>query len=352
MRLFLAAVALAPLLACDLADAFTLAGDHVDVVIDPGLEPCGDLVGHMDRFVELVAARWDVDLAPVHYTYHWQTYANYLTSGCRLERAACAMPLDVYSYKAPLDHELVHLVSFSVGRPPAFFIEGAAMVFELRDELPMLDIVPGPEDVRVAMTARAPLSFERYNLGGAYTRFLIDRHGMPAYLDFYASLRGSADIDEIAATHADIFGEPLDDTIAAFDAGGRDCSLAAYNFKLVECGGPPLAWDGDVLTTHHDLSCAGDEAIGWFGLNDRSRVYANFVVEAPGLFELSLAASSVDVELASCGGCDAPPAISFRAGDGPRRVELAAGAYYLLMSGPLILDQAATVRLGRVSEPW
>ena len=107
------------------------AGVYIDLEIDAGLEPCGDLVGHMDRFIELIAGVLEVDLADRRYGYRWLTPESYLDSGCSDGSLGCAIDDTAVALSAPLDHELVHVVSFAVGRPPSFFMEGLAVVFGL-----------------------------------------------------------------------------------------------------------------------------------------------------------------------------------------------------------------------------
>lgn len=341
---------LALLLACDPPGPTVLSGEHIDLVIrDPSLAPCGDVVGHLDRFIKLMADRWHIDLADVRYTYTWYSQADYLASaGCPDRTTGCARGDHARAYVAPMDHEVAHVLSFERGHPPPFFTEGAAVAFELPLTLRGLQDRPG--DAPIADVLTGLLAHEHYPLAGAYTRFLIDRHGMPTYLELFASLERDADADEIAAVHADLFGEPLADTIAAFDAERRDCDFARFNFKMFECSGEPLAWDGDVLTTRRDLACDAPGVVGPFVVDNVSRLYATFVVDAPGLFDLSLAGdpAGVGLTLASCGGCGAPAPLTLRFGDGPVRLELFAGQYYLLLTGSLSQPSAAAVRLARV----
>lgn len=345
-----ALLALATQLACDPAPPTVLVGEHIDLVLqDPALAPCGDLVGHMDRFVALMAERWQVDLTRTRFTFSWYDAVHYLESAqCPPMTTGCARPDIARAHAAPMDHELAHVVSFEVGRPPPFFTEGAAVAFEL--PLVTTGLTDRPGDAQIADVLVGVLASEHYNLAGAYTRFLIDRHGMPAYLDFYASLGRDDPADVIADVHADMFGEPLADTVAVFDETRRACDFAGFNFKMFECSGDPLAWDGDVLTVRRDLSCDANGVIGPFAVDHVSRLYTNFTVDAPGLFDLSIAADplTAGVTIAGCGGCGTPGPQSFRSADGPHRIQLAAGHYYLLMTGSLTQDTAAAVRLARV----
>lgn len=340
------------LLACDPVGPRVLSGDHIDIVLDPGVEPCGDLVAHMDRFIALVADRWHVDLADQRYSFHWYAPNSFLVdAGCPAGTAGCAHPTLASAASAPLDHELVHLVSFAVGRPPPFFIEGAAVAFELTNTLVPGDVLPGTAYIQGLLTAD-PLPADAYPLAGAYTRFLIDRHGLPAYLDFYASMDRSADPSEVAAVHADLFAEPIAATIAAFDAERRACDFARFNFKLFECSGDPLAWDEHSLVVRRDLACDADDVVGPFYYGRESRLYAAFDLTTPGAFTLSLASDpgGAALTLGACGGCDSAAPVTVRAGAGPQRIDLAAGRHYLLLTGSAAQDVTAALHLERVPD--
>jgi hypothetical protein len=331
-------------------------GEHIDVEIEEGLEPCGDLVGHMDRYIEAMAERWQVDLSDRRYTFRWYTEETYhLVAGCSEGSAGCAGGEVARSYLAPLDHELAHLVSFAVGHPPSFFSEGAAVAFDSPRGYGSLYGPIGPLPIEPQLVlARIP--GEVYVLAGAYTRHLIDRFGLAAYLEFYADLERSADLDTIAAAHEAWFGEPLDVTIAAFDAGRRDCEQDRFSFKLLECAAPAVRWRGDSLTLRRGLSCAEDDVVGPFvpdgpGLNgSRASALGSFEVPVAGLYELSAVSDEprATITLGSCGGCEAMSPVALQVGDGPQRLALAAGPHYFRLDASTEDDTTLTLQLRRV----
>lgn len=326
------------------------AGVHIDLEIEPGREPCGDLVGHMDRFLELVADVWNVDLDGRHYTYRWYTDEGFQDeAGCRDGTIGCASSSTVRATAAPMDHELVHLVSFAVGHPPPFFTEGAAVAFELPVWFTETGL-PGPSPIADHLTV--PVTSGRdYLLAGAYTRYLIDHFGMLAYLEFYASLDDDADRETIAAAHAAAFAEPLGDSIAIFDAERRDCELERFRFKLFECAAPPVAWTGDTLTLRRSISCADDDVVGPFLDDASARAYASFTVAKAGLFELSAASDErgwTTVKLGSCGGCESASPVTLHLGLGPQRVALEAGPHYFELNATADGDTQLSLQLRRI----
>lgn len=334
--------------ACADEEFIVEAGVHIDLEIEPGREPCGDLVGHMDDFIELVADAWQVDLDGRRFTYRWLSEATYRReSPCGETSVGCAGSELAWGFAAPIDHELVHLVSFAVGRPPSFYVEGAATAFEL--PLSALRSTVSPAPIADVLT-KDDLSSAEYLLAGNFTRHLIDRFGMPAYLEFYGSLEHSADLDTIAAAHEAAFAEPLTDTIAVFDAMRRDCKYDQFRLKLFECAAAPLAWEGDTWTLRRSLSCADDDVVGPFD-GARATTYASFDVAEPGLHEVSAVSDGigVNVRLGSCGGCEAPPAASVFSGAGPRRIHLEAGPHYLKLDTALD-DTIVSLRLRRIAD--
>ena len=117
-------------------------------------------------------------------------------------------------------------------------------------------------DIQEILARGEPLEWTYYLLAGKFTRYLIERHGLDAYIEFYSMITREDALPEIEAAHAEQFGESLTETIVAFDAEGRGCSADRVRFKLVECGAPPIAWDGDSLLLRRALACGDADVVG------------------------------------------------------------------------------------------
>lgn len=324
-------------------------GDHIDVIIDEGLEPCGDLAEHMDRFIELAAASWDVDISKHRYTFHWYEQSAFgQDAGCPEGSLGCASGSLARSYAAPVDHELVHLITAEVGRPPSFFLEGAAVAFELPVTFDME--LPGEASVE-ELIAATHLPFSSYVVAGAFTRFLIDRHGMADYRGFYASLNSTDGLPEVRATHAAVFGEPLSATIAAFNTERRDCEQDRFRFKLIECASVPILWETDSLTMRRTMSCDEDGVIGPFWFREQARSFATFEVEKPAVYEFSVIGDDGGtITVGSCGGCEAEPPQTSSNAVGPRNIRLGAGRHYLQFTTGVTGTTALSLRLQKVAD--
>ncbi|MCY1006158.1 hypothetical protein OV079_11410 [Nannocystis pusilla] len=176
-------------LACDPLPPVRHEGVHVRVAPDPGLELCGGTLAHMDDFVARVSAEFGVDppLGDDRFTYYWLDPEDFgKRTPCPDAVAGCAVYDGVYSKVAPLDHELVHSVSFAYGVGPQIFVEGLARAYEgleaWRSPQPQR-----PRDVWKFVSANwiAPLD---YDVAGAFTSYLIARFGLDVFLSMYAGL--------------------------------------------------------------------------------------------------------------------------------------------------------------------
>jgi len=188
-----------------------LEGQYVRVAADPGLEPCGGTLAHMDAFVARVAEEFGV--APPtgndRIKFYWLEESR-VKRKCRREVEGCALgSKKVYSKKAPLNHELVHSLAARWGRHPPFFQEGLAVAFEglgkgvaLELEYLVWEDVSSVE-VEADMLSAESLDVD-YATAGAFIHFLVERHGTGAVLSTIKRL-------PVKASRADING--------AFQAG-------------------------------------------------------------------------------------------------------------------------------------
>jgi hypothetical protein len=146
--------------------------------------------------------------------------------------------VEVYNDTEKLDpfHETTHILSASLGNPPAIFSEGLATYMSERLGAPPLKIFGGGESSlyeRVRQLKKdgqwIPLpelltytdigSEESqpviaYPEAGAFVRFLIDTYGRDKFLEAYSSLHNTADEDARRQNHDDlrrIYGKSVPD---------------------------------------------------------------------------------------------------------------------------------------------
>ena len=253
-------LALALPLACEEPDAPQspyYAGAHLVVWASDGLEACNGTFPYMEAWLSAFRDRIGQPDSAVRHTFYWKSPEEFEASPC-VDAVACAFPRSdvIYSSYVPAEHELVH--TELEGRPPSLLREGAAEVFGSTDHI---DIVNRPSIE--ALADEHQILGPDYQAAGRFSRFLIDRFGIDAYLDLYTGLDPNAGREGIAAGVADILEADLSSVVADFEQQ-RACRQEAWRFYDVECSVLPLEpWqDADHWSTTVDLACDAPDVIG------------------------------------------------------------------------------------------
>jgi hypothetical protein len=130
------------------------------------------------------------------------------------------------------NHEIVHLFAAPIGRPSDFFNEGLAVAFQTDPPAGRLDAWFNGQEVHAACRdylrdGRLPLPVAdyvttpafrglsdqvlSYRYAGSFVRFLVDRHGLAAVLDFVRRAGGRDESQATIRARADaVFGRSLD----------------------------------------------------------------------------------------------------------------------------------------------
>lgn len=351
----------AALAGCNLPDV-QQEGAHVRLAADPGLALCGDVVGHMDRFIALLAD--ELGRPPPtgrdRITYYLLRPGDFgERTICVADRGGCSVGGDVFATAGPADHELVHALTWDDGISAAFFLEGLAVAYEPPlVESDYVDIEPvSPRAIADAIGARERgwLPDDLYFLAGAFTAFLIEKRGVAAYLRVYQRLQLEDGPGLVSRVLAEELGATLPALAAEFDATRRDCPAIAFKRKLVECSAPELAWDGERLAEFRTLDCADADALGPFNAGTLV-AHRTLVVPADASYTIAAVGDATGedggvanvVDLIRCGGCDDFAWAQARAGAAPTTVALTAGTYALRFRGPASAATGVGVRVLRV----
>lgn len=347
---------------CGLPDV-DLEGAHVRLAMESGLTPCGDATGHMDRFVELVAAELGVSppTGDDRVVYYWLHAGDFAARNlCGEGAAGCADSDTIYANSFPIDHELVHSLTARFGSMPLFFAEGLAVAYQLpapgyEDDAALADI-----SIAEAIEARegTHLEYELYALAGAFVAFLIEREGVDAAVGAISEmgwLNSSSAVSDVLAAE---LGASLDELAAEFEATRRRCSPSGYRRKLFECSAPEIAWDGALWAGHRTMDCDMDDVIGPFA-SDTLASYRTITVPADAMYELTVIGDSAPgsgqsanaVTLLRCGGCDGHIEETISAGEASVRLPLTAGRYSLRFTGPVGAASGVGLRVERVEAP-
>lgn len=331
-------------------------GEHVRVAADPGLELCGGTLAHMDDFVVRVAAEFGVEppTGDERFTYYWLDAEDFgRRTPCPDYVGGCAFQRDVYAKSAPLNHELVHSVSFAYGVGPQIFVEGLARAYEGlgsgREAQPMR-----PRNVWSFIDANwiSPLN---YDVAGSFTSYLVARFGLTDFLAVYRQLGVVSRHRAIDREFRDGLGVPLERTIVDFLDGNADCLHEHADPKLSECSAPELAWDGEYVAEYRRLACEQDDVVGPFYGYDVV-VLRSLVVPVEATYDIAVItddpalAPSLAISLFPCTQCGDDLAIGVTAGH-RSTVRLAAGRYSLRLHGPAIGEARIGYALTRRPEP-
>lgn len=247
--------------ACENPDAPTpyYDGDSLEVWASDGLEACNGTFPYMEAWLSAFRDRVGRSDSTVRHTFHWLSLEELDAAPCvGADAVACAFPQSnvIYSSVVPEEHELVH--TELEGRPPSLLREGAAEVFGGTGHY---DLVSSSSIESLADERRIP--GPDYQTAGRFSRFLIDRYGIDAYLDLYAGLDAVEGRAGFAAGVADILGADLSSLADDFEERPV-CRQEAWRFYDVECSVLPLeSWqDPDHWSATVDLACDAPDVIG------------------------------------------------------------------------------------------
>lgn len=325
-------------------------GADLEVWASDGLQACEGTFPYMEAWLSAFRERVGRSDSAVRHTFYWLSPEEFEASPCGDDALACAFgrPDVIYSTVVPLEHELVH--TELEGSPPSLLREGAAEVF---GSAGYYDVVSRVSIEELAEAPRIPGL--TYQTAGRFSRLLIDRFGVDAYLDLYASLDGDAGLAGLEAGVADILGADLSSLVADFDER-RTCRQEAWRFYDVECAELPLIpWqDLDHWSTTIDLDCDAPDVIGpWF-----DEVWAHRALQIPQTDRYTMSIESDDPSAvvtvyscsADCERADGPivvvmiPAATITR---PTTLDLEAGRHWLRITHAADTDADATVRIER-----
>ncbi|WP_434421027.1 hypothetical protein [Nannocystis pusilla] len=352
----------APLLGLAFAACFELPepthhGAHVVIAADPGFELCGGTHAHMDAFVAALSAEFGLTppTGDDRFTFYLLDADElHERNICPDEAAACASNGNSYNPYAPLDHELVHNVAGPLGDPLPLFSEGLAEAFEGlgdaapetggRSFLPIRDLVGLTTGVQLIRAGG-------YSTAGAFTTYLIRRHGLDAYLRLYAAvgpLETARGLDDLFREE---LGVSLDDSISAFELTMARCTRQEGDAKLLECAAPELEWSGGRLLHHRSLGCDQDDAVGPYSQGS-AVVFHTVTVPADGDYVVTVIGDDPRsrVDLQPCSICR-DEGVGVAAGEPPRTVALAAGRHSLRLHGPASIRTSVGVGIEPVDAP-
>jgi len=234
-----------------------LESEHFRYYADEDLPVCRTLLDRMEEHYAAVTPWLGVTLGRGEkIDYHRFGDADSLgETGCEYDDgtvpAGCADGLRIVTTRPLETHELVHAYASLLGRAPSLLEEGlATMLGGIGAAGPVVDasfpIESFFESERFQALEPEPKA-EAYGPAAGFSRFLVDRYGREAYLDFYASLAHSASAAEIETAFESSFAEPLAVALEAWRAERPLVESVSTYLYLAECASPALSEDGAEL---------------------------------------------------------------------------------------------------------
>jgi hypothetical protein len=190
-----------------------------------GPTPSGAQLDAAEQYIVGTAQRLGVD-PPAQIHYIWTDGISGLHTPCQGGGFADPGESRIESSMFPHYHELGHIVSAPLGRAPLMFVEGLAEhLSPVPDFRCTIDDVEGPFIVRpewlpsrsfaAALRGSGPEDPRRlYVVVGVFTRLVIARYGLAAYLRFYRSLTFFSEPLEVRRAFLAATGATLDEAIA------------------------------------------------------------------------------------------------------------------------------------------
>lgn len=188
--------------------------DRVDYYVEVGAEelPCEGTADWVQRYYDATAKFLGVSLsAGEKIEYHYLRNPLVEQTGCK-RGVACAQGNTIYSQQFVGTHEIVHAAASKLGDPPLLFQHGLEEVLgcqsitdgegPINDDMPFFQMLD-PEYFE-AWVASGGYPF--YSEIGAFVRFIIDQHGWPKFLSFYANTPRHASRAEMEASFEKEFG--------------------------------------------------------------------------------------------------------------------------------------------------
>jgi len=228
---------------------------------------CEAVLLQLERHFELMQAflgfSWPQDRKVDYYKFLDQ--ADYVSnSGCSADSDSCAHDSSVMSPHVLMEHELIHAYLAPLGLPPAFFVEGMASVLACSSPTAtLIDPKPWKDVVLLPFSDR----FTVYVEGPWFMGYLLYRYDPELLLSLYQRLDyQTASVDQIAATFASVYGEPLD---AVWNEG----LASSYDVRCVNlwpCSAPSLPLDGSQQSVA--TACDGSDNSRTFQLDAESDV--------------------------------------------------------------------------------
>lgn len=328
-------------------------GDDFEVWASDGLTACGGTHTYTEAWLHGFRERLGPHAPPQYHVFNWVDDEDLREAPCTT-LGACASAAEnvIYSNRVPHEHEIVHVELDTQDAPPVLS-EGAAEAFGT-DQSP-IELTHDVVEQLLAEIGTIPHA--RYPAAGRFTRFLIDRYGLDAWMEIVRASPEHEGQSGIERAFVEVLGEPVTDVLAAFEASPA-CSTAQWRYYDYECSAYPLTewvdehrWEATV-----DVACDDPDAIG--PQQGEYWTVRAFEIKDAGIYEItSHVSEGATFELVPCAwscfddaqvGNDIPPHLGTAWRDlHAFPIELQAGRYWFRVQQAVDERAAVSISLQR-----
>jgi hypothetical protein len=228
---------------------------------------CGGVVDQLETHFALVNAYMGLDWPGGVINYYKYVDEADLDSHsyCPGAADACANDGVVHSPRVLDGHELVHVYTRHLGRPPFMFEEGLAEALSSRGRVFWTPSLGWREVLNAAPIDGVPPR-STYSAGAWFVSYLLRNQGPGPFVALYSALAHDADETAVAAAFQQSYGVPLDDVWGAAQAAGP----AEEGLPLWECASEPIALGGPAVELGD--RCDGRGSFATFALERESPI--------------------------------------------------------------------------------
>jgi hypothetical protein len=147
-----------------------------------------------------------------------------ISNRCGKVILGCTVGLHVMSILPVHTHEIVHVLADTLGRAPALFEEGLAVMLGCGyPGAPLIDTSAPIETLLASRRFREEFDrrLDLYSVAGSFVRHLVDSVGKDAFLAFYGRVTYDSDDTAIEDAFQSVTGVPLATLIASWRAAPR-----------------------------------------------------------------------------------------------------------------------------------
>ena len=320
-------------------------GDKIRFATTEDHLPCGRALEILDEDIKEMEKELGLPLpGGVKITYYWLPYHMNL-SPCADWVSGCASDYTIFTTSSSHHHEVVHILTASLGPGHAFLSEGFAEAFNRRSRFELSKEDKLEKRIRRCMISYAVSADIDYPLAGKFTRFLITEYGLAPIKLVYSRLPPRSNEDDYDRVFKAVLDDSLQTVIDKFVQNAPECYATPSECHDEE---PTTEWQDGVWEHRFEMSCS--EAVGEASGGE---IFQSTVldVQEDGVFKMEVDGTpgfKLGVRLIPCGAVDENchfDNIYMYAGE-VRVATLPAGRYEIRASSPNTETTDVTVRLG------